>query len=69
MLFILILVTSRKVSLSSLTSVEDKDELMKELRWHYKQFVRTSKRKKEKQVDVSKIVRVTFFFDLIMTLS
>ena len=29
---------------------------MKELRWHYKQFVRTSKKKKEKQVDVSKEV-------------
>jgi len=35
-----------------LKTTEEKDELMKELRWHYKQFVRTSKRKKEKQVDV-----------------
>jgi len=44
-------VSSRKVSSSSLKTTEEKDELMKELRWHYKQFVRTSKRKKEKQVD------------------
>jgi len=45
-----------------LKTTEEKEELIKELCWHYKQFVRTSKRKKEKQVDVSKEVtnQVTF---------
>ena len=57
-----VLVTSRKLSENSLKTTEEKEELMKELRWHYKQFVRTSKKKKEKQVDVSKEVtnQVTF---------
>ena len=51
-----VLVTSRKLSANSVKTTDEKEELMKELRWHYKQFVRTSKKKKEKQVDVSKEV-------------
>ena len=47
------LVSSRKASSSSIKSEEEK-ELLKELRWHYKQFVRTSKRNKEKLAHVSK---------------
>ncbi|CAH3184648.1 unnamed protein product [Porites evermanni] len=46
-------VTSRKLSENLLKTTEEKEELMKELRWHYKQFVRTSKKKKEKQADAS----------------
>ncbi|XP_068672655.1 uncharacterized protein [Montipora foliosa] len=44
-------VSSRKLTSSSLKTTQEKAELMNELRWHYKKFVRTSKRKKEKQVD------------------
>lgn len=40
-------VSSRKLSTASLKTTEEKEELMKELRWHYKQFVKTAKRNKE----------------------
>ncbi|XP_078347337.1 uncharacterized protein LOC144632545 isoform X2 [Oculina patagonica] len=46
-------VSSRKASLSSLKPEEDKEELLKELRWHYKQFVKSSKRHKEKVAHAS----------------
>ena len=50
---ILLLVSSRKLRSNSLKSEEEKEELVKELRWHYKQFVRASKRNKGKLVHVS----------------
>mgnify|MGYP001798605714 CR=1 FL=1 len=50
-------VTGRKgaddaFALSSAALSDGKEELMKELRWHYKQYVRESKRKKEKVTEV-----------------
>ena len=53
---ILFLVSSRKLSSSSLKSEEEKEELVKELRWHYKQFVKASKRNKGKVVHVSNLI-------------
>lgn len=46
-------VSSRKLRSNSLKSEEEKEELVKELRWHYKQFVRASKRNKGKLVHAS----------------
>lgn len=65
---ILFLVSSRKLRSNSLKSEEEKEELVKELRWHYKQFVRASKRNKGKLVHVSSNLSFTTGFSCCHTI-
>lgn len=48
-------VFNRKSSASSLKSADDRGELVKELRWHYKQYVKTARRNKEKLANVANV--------------
>ena len=50
-------VFNRKSSASSLKSADDRGELVKELRWHYKQYVKTARWNKERLVNVSMILK------------
>ena len=50
-------VFSGKSSASSGKSADDRGELVKELRWHYKQYVKTARQKKEKLANVSVVSR------------
>ena len=46
-------VFNRKSSASSVKSADDRGELVKELRWHYKQYVKTARWNKERLANVS----------------
>ena len=50
-------VFNRKSSASSVKSADDRGELVKELRWHYKQYVKTARWNKERLVNVSMILK------------
>ena len=50
-------VFNRKSSASSLKSADDRGELVKELRWHYKQYVKTARRNKERLANVSVVLK------------
>ena len=50
-------VFNRKSSASSAKSADDRGELVKELRWHYKQYVKTARWNKERLVNVSMILK------------
>ena len=51
-------VFNRKSSASSVKSADDRGELVKELRWHYKQYVKTARWNKERLVNVSMILKM-----------
>ena len=38
-------------------SADDRGELVKELRWHYKQYVKTARRNKERLANVSVVLK------------
>ena len=46
-----------KSSASSVKSADDRGELVKELRWHYKQYVKTARRNKERLANVSLVLK------------
>ena len=48
---------NRKSSANSVKSADDRGELVKELRWHYKQYVKTARWNKERLVNVSMILK------------
>lgn len=48
-------VLNRKSSASLVRSADDRGELVKELRWHYKQYVKTARRNKEKLANAANI--------------
>ena len=50
-------VFNRKSSASSVKSADDRGELVKELRWHYKQYVKTARWNKERLVNVSMVLK------------
>ena len=50
-------VFNRKSSANSAKSADDRGELVKELRWHYKQYVKTARWNKERLVNVSMILK------------
>ena len=50
-------VFNRKSSASSVKSADDRGELVKELRWHYKQYVKTARRNKERLANVSVVLK------------
>ena len=50
-------VFSGKSSASSGKSADDRGELVKELRWHYKQYVKTARQNKEKLANVSVVIK------------
>ena len=48
---------NRKSSANSVKSADDRGELVKELRWHYKQYVKTARWNKERLVNVRMILK------------
>ena len=46
-----------KSSASSVKSADDRGELVKELRWYYKQYVKTARRNKERLANVSVVLK------------
>ena len=50
-------VFNRKSSASSVKSADDRGELVKELRWHYKQYVKIARRNKERLANVSVVLK------------
>ena len=50
-------VFSGKSSASSGKSADDRGELVKELRWHYKQYVKTARRNKERLANVCVVLK------------
>ena len=50
-------VFNRKSSANSVKSADDRGELVKELRWHYKQYVKTARRNKERLANVSVVLK------------
>ena len=50
-------VFNRKSSASSVKSADHRGELVKELRWHYKQYMKTARQNKEKLSNVSVVSR------------
>ena len=50
-------VFNQKSSASSVKSADHRGELVKELRWHYKQYMKTARQNKEKLANVSVVSR------------